>query len=199
MTLEAPVAGMPTLPATGPTPLVIGLDVALVTTGVAGPGWTDTIRTGTRRGEQRLLCVVTTAASFYRNADFVVIEGPAYSKAAQAGHDELAAARWMIRCDLIKRGIPFAVITPDARTVYATGKARWKGETSREVKGRVRDAVAVRYGVDCTGPRRYDEADAYILMAMGMAHLGHPLAPVPDTHSRAMAGVSWPDTLGVAA
>jgi hypothetical protein len=88
---------------------------------------------------------------------------------------------------------------PHSRTIYATGKASWKGETSREVKGRVRDAVAIRYGVDCTGPRRYDEADAYILMAMGMAHLGHALAPVPDTHSRALAGVAWPDTLGVAA
>lgn len=191
--VPAPAAGA------GPRPLVIGLDVALVTTGVAGPGWTDTIRTGTRRGEQRLLCIVQTAASFYRNADFVVVEGAAFSRSLNTGGDELAAARWMIRCDLLKRGIPCAVVNPHSRSIYATGRARWKDESSLQVKGRVRDAVADRYGVECVGRHRYDEADAYILMAMGMDHLGHTLAKVPDTHGRALAGVAWPDTAGVAA
>lgn len=201
MTLtETPAAGLTTRPAAaGASPLVVGLDIALVTSGVAGPGWVDTIRPGDRRGEQRLLCIVQTAVSFYRAADFVVIEGPAYSRATQVGHDELAAARWMIRCDLMRRGIPFAVVNPDSRSIYATGRARWKGETSAQVKGRVRDAVVVRYGIDCEGRHRHDKADAYVLMAMGMHWLGYPLAPVPDTHSRALAGVAWPETVPVVA
>jgi hypothetical protein len=34
---------------------------------------------------------------------------------------------------------------------------------------------------------------------MGLHWLGYPLAEVPDTHSRALAGVSWPkDTPAVA-
>jgi hypothetical protein len=78
--------------AAGPRPLVVGLDIALITSGVAGPGWADHFRTGDRRGEQRLTHIVETAATFYRNADFVLIEGAAYSMAKQVGHDEMSAA-----------------------------------------------------------------------------------------------------------
>lgn len=194
---------MPTAP-TGPTPTVIALDIALNITGVAGTGWTTTIRTGTRRAERRLMYLKHEAASYYRNADFVVLEGPAYSQAKQAGHDELAAARWFIRCDLTTRGIPFAIVTPDGRTIYATGKARHTdpvtGEklTSKQVKGLVRDAVATRYGIECEGVGRYDMADAYTLLSMGLHWLGHPLAAVPASHSRALKGVAWPEREAVA-
>lgn len=191
--VEAPAA----TPAVGPRPLVIGLDMALGTSGIAGPGWTDTIRTGNLTGERRLSYITDGAASFYRNADFVAIEGAAYSRATQVGHDELSGLRWMIRVDLWRRGIPFAVINPDSRTIYATGKARWKDEqgrklTPKQVKGMVRDETAARYGVSLTGTTRYDEADAYVLMAMAMDWLGHPLAEVPKTHARALKGVPWP-------
>jgi hypothetical protein len=180
-------------------PLVVGLDIALITSGVAGPRWGDHFRTGDRRGEQRLTHIVETAATFYRNADFVLIEGAAYSMAKQVGHDEMSAARWMIRCDLWCRGIPFAVVTPDSRTIYATGRARWKDEegrklTPKQVKGKVRDEASLRYQQDFSGTARYDEADAYVLMAMGMDWLGYPLAEVPETHSRALKGVAWPTT-----
>ncbi|GGR70828.1 MULTISPECIES: hypothetical protein [Streptomyces] len=197
---EAPAA----LAAAGPRPTVIGLDIALVLSGVAGTGWTDLIRTGDRRAEERLVYLVEAAASFYRRADFVVIEGAAYSTAKQVGHDELSAARWAIRCDLWRRGIPCAVVNPDSRTIYATGRARHKHpETGRkltaaEVKGLVRDAVCERYGVPCEGRGRYDQADAYVLHAMGLHWLGYPLADVPPSHSRALDGVQWPGTPAVA-
>ncbi|MDQ3431698.1 MAG: hypothetical protein M3467_05675, partial [Actinomycetota bacterium] len=164
----------------------------LGTTGVAGAGWTDVVRTGTRRGEDRLDYIVTTLSTFYRLADLAVIEGPSYGSALQQGHDELAAIRWMVRHDLWRRGIPVAVCPPDNRTIYATGKARWKGEKSTQVKGRVRDAVAAQYGIDCTGTTRYDQADAYILMAMGCDWLGYPLADLPPTHRRSLVKVQWP-------
>lgn len=183
----------------GARPLVVGLDIALVTSGVAGPGWADHFRTGDRRDEVRLNHILATAATFYRSADFVVIEGAAFSMAKQVGHDEMSGARWMIRCDLHRRGIPFAVVTPDSRTVYATGRARWKDDegrklTPKQVKGKVRDEASLRYQQDFSGTARYDEADAYVLMAMGMDWLGYPLATVPATHSRALKGVHWPTT-----
>lgn len=182
----------------GTQPLVIGLDIALITSGVAGPQWADHFRTTGLTGEERLTHIVDTAATFYRNADLVLIEGAAYSMAKQVGHDEMSAARWMIRCDLRKRRIPFAVVTPDSRTIYATGRARWKDEetgkklTPKQVKGKVRDEASLRYQQDFSGAARYDEADAYVLMAMGMDWLGYPLAEVPTTHSRALKGVAWP-------
>ena len=109
-----------------PLPLVIGLDIALTNSGVAGPDWTDHIRTGTLRGEPRLDTILERAASFYRHADLAIIEGPSYGSAMQGGHDELAAARWIIRHDLWRRGIPTAVVPPASRTIYAVGTARPK-------------------------------------------------------------------------
>ncbi len=192
---DTPAAPAP--PDFGNQPLVIGLDIALITSGVAGPGWADHFRTTGLAAEERLTHIVDTAATFYRNADLAVIEGAAYSMAKQVGHDEMSAARWMIRCDLRRRRIPFAVVTPDSRTIYAIGRARWKDEqgkklTPKQVKGKVRDEAALRYQQDFSGTARYDEADAYVLMAMGMDWLGYPLAEVPKTHSRSLKGVHWP-------
>lgn len=184
--------------AAGPRPVVIGLDIALVNSGVAGDTWTDHIRTGKLRGEARLDAILGRAASFYRHADLAVIEGASYGSAMQGGHDELAAARWIIRLDLHRRGIPTAVVPPVSRTIYATGTARPKHPESgrplsaAEAKGAVRTAVAERYGIETSGPTRYDQADAFVLAAMGLHWLGYPLAPVPDTHARALAGVAWP-------
>jgi hypothetical protein len=191
--------------ATRPRPVVIGLDIALVNSGVAGADWTDHIRTGKLRGEARLSEILERAASFYRHADLVLIEAPAFGRALQAGHDEMAAARWIIRLDLRRRGIPFAVVNPHSRTIYALGHARPKHPvsgralTAAEAKGAVRDAVAERYGLQTAGATRYDQADAFVLAAMGLHWLGYPLAPVPDTHSRALAGVAWPEQVPVVA
>ncbi|ABD94181.1 unknown [Streptomyces phage mu1/6] len=193
MPATAPVPAPAGAAASGPTPLVIGLDVSLSCTGVAGRGWAEAIRSGARLGHERLAFQLDAMRSYYRNAELVVIEGAAFSRALQRGHDELAAIRWMARHDLWKRGIPYAVVPPDNRTIYATGRARWTGETPAQVKGRVRDAVLQRYGVNCTGPGRYDQADASILAEMGLAYLGHPGAVLPPTHTRALAGVDWPE------
>jgi hypothetical protein len=184
-----------------PLPLVIGLDIALENSGVAGPDWTDHIRTGSLRGEARLDALAEAAAGFYRHADLVLIEGAAFSRGLNTGGDEMAAARWIIRLDLHRRRIPFAVVNPQSRTIYALGSARPKhlqsGRllTSAEAKGAVRAAVAERYGIETTGTTRYDQSDAYILAAMGLHWLGYPLAEVPATHSRALDGVAWPETV----
>lgn len=187
----------PTRPPSTPPPLVIGLDVAIGTTGVAGTGWAEAIHAPHKTLHERIDHQLTEIKSYIRSADFVVIEGAAFSKATLAGMDQLSAMRWMVRQELWKRGIPYAVVPPDNRTIYATGKARWKNDTGTkltptQVKGLVRQNVADRYGVDCEGRWRYDKADAYILLAMGLHHLGRPLHDVPDTHSRALAGVDWP-------
>lgn len=185
-------------PAGRRTPRVIGLDISLTSTGVAGAGWTDLIRPRDRRGEDRLDFIVACVLDFCRSANFVAIEGPSYGSALQNGHDEMAAARWMVRCELRRRNIPYAVVPPDNRTIYATGRARWKGEdgrklTAAQVKGKVRDEVARRYGVELEGAGRYDRADAYVLLAMALDYLGNPLASVPATHSRALVKVAWPE------
>ncbi|MFJ5804823.1 hypothetical protein [Streptomyces sp. NPDC093093] len=198
MTTVTPATGMPlTLPAAGTNlrPLVIGLDVALSASGVAGAGWTDHVRCTATHTHSRLQYQLDGLASFYRHAEFVVIEGAAYSKNNQ-GADALAAMRWMIRHDLWKRRIPYVVITPTKRITYATGSTVHKDEHGARIKGPalkglVREAVAERYGIHTEGNCRYDEADAYVLLAMGLDHLGHPLAEVPASHARALVGCDW--------
>ncbi|SEO82997.1 hypothetical protein [Actinacidiphila rubida] len=184
------------LPVAGPRPLVIGLDIAIGTTGVAGHGWTDHVHANAATLHGRFQQQLDGITTFIRSADYVVIEGPAFSKARLMGMDQLAAMRWMVRHELWKRGIPYAVVPPDNRTIYATGRARWKDETGKkltpaQVKGKVRDNVHARYGVLCEGRWRYDEADAYVLLAMGFDRLGCPLAEVPTTHSRSLDGCDW--------
>ncbi|MCX4540465.1 hypothetical protein [Streptomyces sp. NBC_01565] len=198
MTLAVtPATGMTTLPAAGTNrrPLVIGLDVAIGASGVAGEGWTDHVRCTTTNTHSRMAYQLDGLATFYRNAEYVVLEGAAYSKNNQ-GADALAAMRWMVRHDLWKRRIPYVVITPSKRITYATGSTVHKDEhgvrlKGPALKGLVRSAVEERYGIRTEGVCRYDEADAYVLLAMALDHLGHELAEVPPSHARALVGCDW--------
>ena len=195
---QTPAAGPTPRPAAGTTrPLVIGLDVAMGLSGVAGIGWTDHVRCTADSQHERFAAQLDGLASFYRHADYVVIEGAAYSKNNQ-GADALAAMRWMIRHDLWKRNIPYAVITPSKRLTYATGTTVHRDEHGARLKGialkaLVRAAVGERYGLVTEGRAKYDEADAYVMLAMGLHHLGYPLAPVPAPNEAALEGCTWSD------
>lgn len=191
-------------PAAGPRPLVIALDAATIVTGIAGVGWTDYVHAPAKDLHQRFHQQLEGCASFYRNADYVVIEGAAFSK-NNTGADALAAMRWMLRQDLWKRGIPYAVINPQSRNEYATGKKRPvpttvpKKDRYEVGKGMVRDAVHQRYGLLTEGKHRYDQSDAYILLALGLHSLGHVLAEVPEAWAvQALRGVEWHNLPAVA-
>ena len=197
LTPEPPAAPAAAAPRTQ-TPTVIGLDIAMGTTGIAGEGWTDHVKAKGASQHSRFEQQLVGIADHIRHADFVVIEGPAFSK-NNNGADALSAMRWMVRHDLWKRRIPYAVVNPDHRIIYAVGTAapkdpdtgvRLKGEALKAV---VREAVAVTYGVVTEGPAKYDEADAYVLMAMGVHWLGRPLAVVGDDRRRALDSVRWPN------
>lgn len=179
-------------------PKVIGLDVAMGITGIAGEGWTDYVKAKGQSQHSRFEQQLAGIADHTRHADFAVIEGAAYGHNNQ-GADALAAMRWMVRHDLWKRRIPYVVVTPGQRMIYAVGTAapvdpdtgkRLKGDPLKAV---LRQAVADTYGITTEGDAKYDEADAYILMAMGLHWLGHPLAVVGDDRRRALDSVRWPD------
>lgn len=202
---QAPAATTAAGPRPHNQPLkVIGLDVAMGTTGIAGEGWTDHVRAKGQSQHSRFEQQLTGIADHIRHAHLVVIEGAAYGHNNQ-GADALAAMRWMVRHDLWKRRIPYAVVTPGQRMIYAVGTAaptdpdtgkRLKGDA---LKGALRDSVATTYGIRTEGPARYDEADAYVLMAMGLHWLGWPLAVVGDDRRRALDSVRWPDREAVTA
>lgn len=168
------------LAVSGHQPRVIGLDLSLTSTGVAGNGWTDRIKTKCR-GHMRLDVIVDNILDFVRHADLVVVEGPSYGSTGSSYH-ELAGLWWLVTHNLWVHGIPFAVAAPGQVKRYATGK----GNADKDVVIR---QVARRFPWFEGGN---DEADALILAAMGADQLGHPIAAMPETHRKALKSVEWP-------
>ncbi|KUN02986.1 hypothetical protein AQI95_24845 [Streptomyces yokosukanensis] len=179
--VEAPAATT----AAGPRPLLIGLDLSLTSTGVAGHGWTDRIRTKAT-GDARLADLEDAISSFIRNADMVVMEGPSFGHSGPRSHEDLAGLRVLVRRYCHRHQIPYAVIPPSNLKLYVAGY----GKAS---KGEVRSAVADLYGIHTEGGGRYDEADAYAAYAAAMDWLGQPLAAVPERNASALARCQWPD------
>jgi crossover junction endodeoxyribonuclease RuvC len=170
---------------TAATPKVLGLDLSLSGTGVAGANWTATIKPPAKlRDVARLDWILSAILDRAADVDLVVVEGPAYSRqASQQGHHERAGLWWVTIRALWRRGVPYAVVTPGGLKRYATGK----GTASK-------DEVLVAV------TRRFDwfagdnnAADALVLAAMGADHLGTPLATMPDKHRGALDAVTWPD------
>lgn len=187
-----PAAGLPTTrPAAGTHPLVIGLDLSLTCTGVAGVGWSQIIRTKSR-GDHRLAYLVAEIGSYIKAADMVVMEGPSFGHAGPRAHEDLAGLRVLVRMYCHRHSIPYGVVPPSSLKMFATGRGN-------ATKGEVRSGVADRYGHHTEGVGRYDQADAYTALAMGLHHLGYPLADAPDRALKALDGCAWPEFVAVAA
>jgi hypothetical protein len=187
--LETPAAGLTARPAAaGATrPLVIGLDLSLTSTGVAGTDWAETLKSR-HKGHKRLSWLRMEIYDRTKAADLVVVEGPSYGHGAMAGHHEMAGLWWIVTHDLWRRDIPYAICPPKVRAIYATGNGN-------AGKGEVRDGVRTWFGVECDGADRYDKADAVTMACLGAHWLGYPIADLPDTHTRALAGVAWPENI----
>ncbi|MFF8997095.1 hypothetical protein ACF1GW_30825 [Streptomyces achromogenes] len=177
----------------GPRPplVVVGLDLSLTCTGVAGAGWTDRIRTKLR-GDARLAYLEATVVSFIRTADMVVMEGPSYGHSGPRFHEDLAGLRVLVRRYCHRHGLPYAIVPPSSLKQYTAGRGN-------ATKGEVRSAIADRYGVHTEGAGRYDEADAYGALAAAYDWLGQPLAVAPERNRGALAGCLWPDREAVVA
>ncbi|MEU8371194.1 hypothetical protein [Micromonospora tulbaghiae] len=180
-------AGVPGAPKT------IGIDLSLTCTGVAGRGWTDTIRPPAKlRGHERLQWIEDRIGDFAHRCDLIAVEGPAYGTqraGIQRGHHERAGLWWLTTQRLWVNKIPLAVVDPTSLKRYATGKGNAD-------KAAMMLAVARRFPWFDGGE---DEADALWLAAMAADHLGHPMCDMPAAHRKALDAVQWPDlTLAVA-
>jgi len=164
---------------------VLGLDLSLTGTGLAGNTWTETLKPPAKLHDvARIDWIRNTIVDRYLDdVALVVVEGPAYSRQAnQQGHHERAGLWWVTIRALWRRGVPYAVVTPGGLKRYATGK----GDASK-------DEVLVAV------TRRFDwfagdnnAADALVLAAMGADHLGAPIVAMPEKHRTALAAVTWP-------
>lgn len=193
LAIDTPAPGQTACrPAAGGTrPLVIGLDLSLTSTGVAGVDWAEALKPR-HKGHRRLSWLRSEIWDRTKNADLVVVEGPAYGRGSQAGHHELSGLWWMITHDLWRRDLPYAVCPPKVRAMYATG-------SGNAGKGEVRDGVRRHFGVECDGASRYDKADAVTMAVLGAHWLGYPVADLPASHTRALGSVAWPANVPVVA
>lgn len=180
-------------------PVVVGLDTALGSasssgTGIASSaGWCEAV--GYRNAKkpltglphpQRLTELEQLARRIVLTVKFptlVVMELPALSRAGGGTH-ERAWLWWELYRQLTRSDIPVALMAPNQRALYATGKGN-AGKTA------VVDAVARRWPDWSTGGDD-NMADAVTLMAAGMDWLGSPLAKMPAVNRAAIEKALWP-------
>lgn len=165
---------------------IIGVDPSLTCTGVAGNGWADTIPTGKQRGMDRVDYIYRHLLDYTRSADLVVLEGLAYN-----GHDtkrQLAGLNWLIRYQLWRGGIAYAVVPPSNLKTYATGVGGGRFAGKSEVTAAVR-AWFPWFAGD------HNAADAAVLCAMGHDRIGRPLVQVPARHRSGLVGCEWPERI----
>ena len=181
-------------------PIVIGLDTSVTGTGIASSagwcilrGYNDKKRPFTKLPHADRIAVLVRLASDIINAvgetDLVVLETPAFTRIGGGSH-ERSWLWWEMYRRVSLAGIPVALMTPQQRMLYATGKGRAD-------KNAVVDAVARRWPAYATGGND-NLADAVVLMAAGMDAFGHALAPVPQAHRKALDAVQWPQIAGAA-
>ncbi|MGW1770664.1 hypothetical protein [Streptomyces sp. NPDC002104] len=169
------------------TRIVRGLDLSLTGSGIAGAGWAQTLGSKGRRNDSyavrrtRLDRLAGLILDTVGACDLAVVEGPSYGSRG-AGTWDRAGLWWLVVDRLAARDVPVAVVSPTARAKYATGDGR-------AGKQAVLDATGARYGVAL---RDDNQADAYVLLAMGHDWLGAPLAEVPARNRAALDRVEWP-------
>jgi crossover junction endodeoxyribonuclease RuvC len=160
---------------------VLGVDLSLTATGLAtvDEAYTVTIRGDTEL--DRLRRIVGTVAGLARPMDLVVLEGLSFN--SHTGKQaERSALHWMVRDRLDLDGVPVAICPPTVRARYATGRGN-------AGKDQVMIACVQRLPILVSNN---NEADAAWLLALGLDHLGVPLAQLPAAHRTALGGVDWP-------
>lgn len=169
-----------------PAPRVLGVDLSLSATGLASAAGASLVKT-TPRGWSSDLARLRHIAARVRDAcveasaELVVLEGLAYSSNTGKA-TERAGLHWLVRHYVDNAGFPVAIVTPSARCKYICGKGN-------AAKDAVMIAVVQRLPVVVEDN---NTADAAVLYAMGMDHLGAPIATMPAAHRAALTAVQWP-------
>jgi len=178
--------------------IVVGLDLSLTATGIAvnrddePAEWTWRVRSkGTKADTlddraQRLGELARRILRAVGNPDLVIVEAPAFAQVSGSHHDR-SGLWWLVVEPLLALVCPVAEVAPTTLKKYATGK----GNASKD---EVLAAIIRRYPM--CNPADNNEADALALMAMGLDHLGEPLADVPAINRQALAAVHWPQVHG---
>lgn len=162
---------------------VVGLDLSLQATGVAGDGWSEVLRPKSISYE-RLRWLRDEVFKRVVDADLVVVEGY-YSGAGTRSDSERGGLWWMVTERIDDAKIPMAIAAPTSVKKYAVGV----GGGQRAGKDYVLVAAVRRFGWFEGGN---DEADALWCAAMGYDWLDMPLVDMPAASREALEKVKWP-------
>lgn len=186
---------------------VVGLDLSLTSTGMAGANWTRRIQSRAVNGLKEQLHRIRKLAleiEYFANYELfesgdgkclVVVEGLSFASKSSSAH-LVTGCWWLVVNHLAESGYLIAVVPPATLKAYALGYIgkRKKGEPVTSIdKGK--DAMlqaATRKFANMTHNFGNDEADALWLCAMGYERLKRPLVEVPESQKRALEKVEWP-------
>ena len=183
------------------SPLVVVIDPSLTGTGLASTdGWCNVIGYKKTRAKdpgitqlphpERVRAMRSLALQVLESIhlpDLAVMELPAVSRSGGGAH-ERGWFWWHLYSELTRYEVPVALMAPNARALYATGKGT-------AAKGAVIDAVTRRFP-DWATEGNDNAADAVALMAAGRDWLGTPITDMPKTHRAALDKAVWPTLPG---
>lgn len=179
------------LPATRPA--VIALDLSIAATGTCDTeGTTATIKTKTADGDRRLVTIADRVRHLIGEnrgylgghlAQLAVIEDlPTHAHGAGV----TGMVHGAVRAELIRLGVPYVLVTPASLKKWATGR----GNADKVAMG---VAALKRFGREFPND---NEADSFLLWAMALDALGHPLVSMPAANRAALDAVKWPQIGG---
>ncbi len=172
---------------------VIGLDLSLTSSGVCDfAGNTSLVETTGKKDatldqrHARLTRILTDIrlAAHPTPTDLVVIEAPSYASGGGSAWDR-AGLWWLVVSFFKDSGNPVLIVPPKTAKKYATGN----GDAPKES---ICKELYKRFGVDIDSN---DEADAYMMRAVGLALLGRPLADMPAANRAALDKLTLPEGL----
>ena len=161
---------------------VIGLDLSITATGCTyTDGTTDTWKYPAKHGDKRLGYIATEVIeACVVPVDLVVIEDlPTHAHGAGI----TGMVHGAVRRELLRLGVPYALITPATLKKYATGKGN-ADKTAMAL------ALFKRAGIELADD---NQVDSWWLRAAGMHHLGCPIVDLPAAQVDALAKVAWPE------
>lgn len=174
---------VPSLPDRLRAPTVVGLDLSITATGCASDGGTQTWKLAAKLGDSRLSSIASAVDSLCCDEPqptLVVIEDlPTHAHGAGI----TGMVHGAVRVVLLRRGIPYVLVTPASLKKYATGKGN---------AGKPEMAVALfkRTGLELGDD---NQVDAAWLRYMGLDALGAPAFDLPAAQREAMTKIGWPD------
>ena len=163
---------------------VLGLDLSLTATGYSYSEEVVGVIRSKAKGERRLSEILEAVHDLAFEADVVVLEGYSYASANQA--HQIGELGGVVRLALYHRRIPFVEVPPAVLKKYATGKGN-------APKDAMLAAAIRRFAFEGNDN---NEADAWLLRAMGEAQYAHAYSSVQlgltDYQREALGKVEWP-------